>query len=485
MRKGCYILLLLLMGLVACQQEIVSNDPSLKLQFSHDTVLFDTVFTTLGSSTKCVLVYNPNKNAINIDQVEIRDGKHFFINLDGENNIDQLRDIVIRGKDSLFLFIKAQIDPLEENNPVLLEDDIAFRVNGNIQHINLQAYGQNVEKIRSDSGLVIYHNLSLTNERPYLLYDTVAVTGNLAIEEGTTIYMHAGALIYAYGNVIAKGTKDQPIIFRGDRTDMLFDSVPYRMASGQWEGLYLMHTADRLPSTYTLDHVNILSGSIGLYVYSEATGSILPKITLSNSKIHNHSIYGLVLQNVNAKVYNCEISNCASYCVYLSGGKHDFVHNTIAAYYGYPYTDLNIHNNIIADDVAAVYINNLSKNTAKTVSSFTNCIITGRRKQSLMVATPLPEHYEGSFEGNYLRSDSLHEAFAKNNVYASDSDSCVFRNIYYLSKQYHYYDFHLDSLSPARGIGDSIATLSYPTDMVGLPRKNKPDAGCYEYVEEL
>ena len=102
-----------------------------------------------------------------------------------------------------------------------------------------------------------------------------------------------------------------------------------------------------------------------------------------------------------------------------------------------------------------------------------------------MVATPLPEHYEGSFEGNYLRSDSLHEAFAKNNVYASDSDSCVFRNIYYLYKQYHYYDFHLDSLSPARGIGDSIATLSYPTDMLGLPRKNKPDAGCYEYVEEL
>ena len=106
MRKGLYILLLLLIGLVSCQQEIVSNDPSLKLQFSHDTVLFDTVFTTLGSSTKCVLVYNPNKNAINIDQVEIRDGKHFFINLDGENNIDQLRDIVIRGKDSLFLFNK-------------------------------------------------------------------------------------------------------------------------------------------------------------------------------------------------------------------------------------------------------------------------------------------------------------------------------------------------------------------------------------------
>jgi hypothetical protein len=186
---------------------------------------------------------------------------------------------------------------------------------------------------------------------------------------------------------------------------------------------------------------------------------------------------------VDATVANCEISNCASYCVYLAGGKHNFVHNTIASYYGFPYTTINIHNNILADDVAAVYINNLSKNTAKTISSFTNCIITGGRKNSLMVATPLPDYYEGRFEGNYLRADSLHGAFAQNNVYASDSDSTVFRNIYYLYKKYHYYDFRLDSLSPARGIGDSIAALAYPMDMVGSPRKGKPDAGCYEYIE--
>ena len=212
---------------------------------------------------------------------------------------------------------------------------------------------------------------------------------------------------------------------------------------------------------------------------------VLPKISMKNSRIHNHSTYGVVLQNVNAEVVNCEISNCASYCVYLAGGKHNFVHNTIAAYYGYPYTDLNLHTNILPEDVAAVYINNLSKNMAKTNSSFYNCIITGGRKRNVVVATPLSDYYEGRFEGNYLRSDSLDAAYAKNNVYATDSDSCVFKNIYYLSKEYHYYDFHLDSLSPARGIGDSIAALSYPTDREGYRRKSKPDAGCYEYAEGL
>lgn len=476
------VVILLLTCLVACQHEIVSDDPNMQISFSHDTVLFDTVFTTMGSSTKLVMVYNPNRQAVQIEQVSMQEGKHFRINLDGENNIEELRDITLRGKDSLFLFVRAYIDPLDENNPVLVEDDIAFRVNGKTQRVKLQAYGQNINKIQGKDGLKVYQNLILNNRKPYLIYDTVAVAGDLTIEAGTTVYMHAGAMLYAYGNVTAQGTKEAPIVFRGDRTDMLFDSVPYRMASGQWDGIYLIHPTDYPTPTYTFDYVDILSGNIGLYTYSEDVEQC-PKMTLKNSRIHNHSVYGLVLQNVDAEVVNCEISNCASYCVYLAGGKHDFVHNTIAAYYGYPYTDLNIHTNILADNVAAVYINNLSKNTVRTISSFTNCIITGGREQNLVVATPLSDYYEGRFEGNYLRTDSLDEAYAKNNVYASDSDSCVFRNIYYLYKEYHYYDFHLDSLSPAQGIADSVAAIPYPTDRDGHPRKGKPDAGCYEFVE--
>ena len=96
---------------------------------------------------------------------------------------------------------------------------------------------------------------------------------------------------------------------------------------------------------------------------------------------------------------------------------------------------------------------------------------------------PLPRALQIRLVGR-LGNASLDKAFAKNNVYASDSDTCVFKNIYYLYKKYHYYDFHLDSLSPARGIGDSIATTAYPTDREGYTRKAKPDAGCYEYIAE-
>ena len=119
---------------------------------------------------------------------------------------------------------------------------------------------------------------------------------------------------------------------------------------------------------------------------------------------------------------------------------------------------------------------------AKTETSFKNCIITGGRGNNLVVATPLPDNYNGEFVGNYLRADSLPKAFAKDNVYATEADSMVFKNIYYRYKEYHYYDFGLDSLSPARGIADSITTLSYPIDRAGRQRKAKADAGCYEFL---
>ena len=466
--------------MTSCQEDILSNDSTQQLTFSHDSLLFDTVFTTFGSSTKRMMVYNPNKNALLIDRVEMKSGKSFFINLDGENQLENMQNIPLRGGDSLFLFVRTEIDPQDVNTPVLVEDTIVFHVNQRAQEIYLQAYGQNVEVIRSDEKFVQYGNWVVDNKKPYLIYDTLVVAGDLLIKQGAMLYMHSGAMIYVYGSVNAKGTLEQPIIIRGDRTDMLFDSVPYRVASAQWNGLYLVHLEDWRTPTYTFDYVDILSGSIGLYAQSECA-TRRPKMSLTNARIHNHSVYGLVLQNVDAKVVNTEISNCASYCVYLAGGTHDFVHNTIASYFGYPYTTINIHNNILREDVAAVYINNLSKNKAPTISSFYNCIITGARKNNVVVATPLPDYYEGEFVGNYLRADSLLETFAKQNVYASDSDTMVFRNIYYLYKEYKYYDFRLDSLSPARGIGDSVAAMQYPYDRLGIRRKSHPDAGCYEY----
>lgn len=487
MRRLLPILCLLLCLLTSCRQGIISDDPNMRLRFSHDNILFDTVFTAMGSSTRRVMVYNPNANAICISRVSMKDGRYFHINIDGENAPDRLQNITIRGGDSIFMFIRANIDPQAVNTPVLVEDTIAFLTNGNVQQIALQAYGQNVEILKDkSSGLFICEDCTLNNCKPYIIYDTLVVNGNLTILPGATLYMHANALIHVYGSLTANGTLAQPITICGDRTDRLFDSVPYRVASGQWNGIYLLHSKDRPTPTYTLNHVDITSGTVGLYVYSETTDS-RPTLTFANGRIHNHSVYGLVLQNVDAQVVNSEISNCASFCVYLAGGTQQFLHSTIASYFGYPYTNINIHNSAVRDTLSAVYINNLSKNMATTAASFHSCVIAGAARNNLRVATPLNNFYQGSFTGNYLQCDTLPQAFAAQNVYGTRNDT-VFRNIYYRIGEYRYYDFRLDSVSPARGIGDTLLIDNPDTDTLllhdrlGHPRKPRPDAGCYEWI---
>jgi hypothetical protein len=196
-------------------------------------------------------------------------------------------------------------------------------------------------------------------------------------------------------------------------------------------------------------------------------------------RIHNHALYGLVLLNTNAVVSNTEISNCASYCVYCAGGKQDFIHSTIASYFNY--TNIRIQS-VAKDDAAAVFIDNLSK-TEQTVTSFYNSIITGFLPNQLVVATPFDRYYPGAFIGNYLKTDTLPVPNAAQNVYWQESDTTkVFKNDFYKYKEYVYYDFHLDSLSPAIGIADSTAALPFPLDRDGVSRALKrPDAGCYQY----
>ena len=207
---------------------------------------------------------------------------------------------------------------------------------------------------------------------------------------------------------------------------------------------------------------------------------VLPQLSMDGCRIHNHTRYGLVLLNTNATVTNSEISNCASYCVYCDGGKHDFIHTTIASYFGY--TNIRIQS-AEKEETAAVYIDNLSKTGPLTATSFINSIITGYRTNQIVVATPLDQFYPGTFVGNYLKTDTLALPHAVDNIYWQKTDTAkVFVNDFYKYKEYVYYDFRLDSLSPARNIGDSIAALPYPMDRAGVSRALiRPDAGCYQY----
>lgn len=474
MRK-CLLLIVFACALSACSEYKVSDDPTLRLAFSTDTVCFDTVFTEQGSATAQLLVYNPNKNALVIDRVWFDQGTVFRVNIDGEADMAQLRNLTVYGGDSLFVFIRVHINPLHQNNPVLITDALHFTLaSGESQQVVLEAYGQDVTRIRTKKGRSDFASYHFKADKPYLIYDTI-VTGDLIFDAGARLYMHKNAGIYALGDVTAQGTREQPIVISGDRLDDLFDSVPYRFAAGSWNGIYLQAEGQQ---HYDLQYMDILSGNVGLYCTSERTGD-LPTLNMKGCRIHNHALYGLVLLHTDAEVVNCEISNCASYCVYCQGGTHRFIHSTIASYFGW--TNIRIQS-VAKEDVAAVYIDNLSKEAPQTVCGFENCIITGSRRDQVVIATPMDQYYPAIWRGNYLKCDTLDIPHATHNVYWQETDTnAVFVNNFYKYKEYIYYDFHPDSVSPARGIGDPDVAASYPKDREGNDRTISPDAGCYQY----
>lgn len=484
-----------------CRNEQVSDDPSLRLSFSCDTLRFDTVFTTVGSATKSVMIYNPNPNAVVISKVTQAQREYFHINLDGENNLDLLKDIRINGEDSLILFVNVYINPQDKNNPVLVEDALVFETNGNTQTLVLEAYGQDVEKIRNQARKTTVENFTFTAVKPYLIYDTMQVTGDLVMFPGARLYFHQGASLIAEG-VIQIGhpysSTPQPpssrILCAGDRIDNLFDSVPYAYSAGSWDGLYIRHQVGG-PDKYSIDGLDLISATHGLQVINEDSTIALqahhspsgaqPTIHISNSRIHNQAGNGLTIRHINALVTNTEVSNCGQYCVYLMGGKHTFIHSTIASFFNSTNVRIQSTSNI---GRTAVYVDN-ADSLPKVTAEFINCVITGLGSQNLCWADTIDETYEGRIFGNYLKSDSLPaylpispSAHQPSNIYWTAEDTAqVFVNTYFEYKKYDYYDFHLAELSPARGIADSAIATLYPTDKEGLPRiPSLSNAGCYE-----
>ena len=254
------ILLLCLIGLlVGCQADRLTDDPTCRLAFSKDTVLFDTVFTTIGSSTQTLMVVNPNKNALRIERVALASGRYFRVNvngepLDGTSSTSQEAAVTIAGGDSLFVFIRATIDPQDSNSPVFIRDTLLFGLPQGIQQVILEAYGQDVVLIRSAKKRTEYaRDFVFKHDKPYLIYDSVLIGGKTTIEAGATLYMHQGAAIFALGDVEAVGTLNQPVTLRGDRLDRLFDSVPYRYAAGMWDGLYLLNYKDAPRAAYSFE----------------------------------------------------------------------------------------------------------------------------------------------------------------------------------------------------------------------------------------
>ena len=359
------VALMLVTMFSSCIEDGFTTSSSDVLAFSKDTVAFDTVITLQGTATKQMVVYNHSKKQINISSIKVAglsNKGHFHLNVDGVRG-DEFQNVEIRGNDSIFIFIEAYLDEMERNEPTLLEDRLEFVTNGVSQSVLLSAWGQDVVRITGDT---ISRNSRFTADKPYLIYDTmfVAPRATLTIDAGATLLFHDKAAMRCAGKMLANGTVEAPITFRGDRLDRVVGSISFDVMSGQWGGIIFT------PPTMgnVLKHVIMKGSSIGMHCSSYGD-TVQCALKLVNCVLTNSASTCLATAACYVQAIGTEFSDAAEEVGYFAGGKVTMSQCTFANNYLFVVPSLPLVN---------IYDVEFSDGSiGKIRADFNNCILYG------------------------------------------------------------------------------------------------------------
>jgi len=468
-----------------------TTDGNVKLEFSLDTLHFDTVFTELGSATRLFKVYNRNNRPVRISHVELEGGPNspFRMNVDGRPG-EHIEEVEVWANDSIYVFVEVTIDPNQplSVSPFVIEEKIVFETNGNLQEVRLEAWGQNANYFPNLYSKGVPVQLTCNNgtikwddPKPYVIYGEVFIDDcTLEIAAGTRIYVHGGiarndifgifndGILYTLENGALKilGTQEAPVVIQGDRLEEGFQDE-----SGQWNGIFLGKGSKGNVIQYT----TIKNSIIGVYVDSTA------ELTISNAQIYNTASSGLLGFHSSISAQNCLIYNCGANSVqFIQGGDYRLDYCTIVNY-GVNASSLGMSNYYCYDDP---FFCNVRVDYPLN-AYFRNCIIFGSRRDAIELADvsggQVPDFFKIKFENCVVRVDQL--LTTQGGIYAGFLDNqclpCINGNRdTKLFIDPNEYDYHLDSLSVA--IDQAIPIPGIDIDLVGIARGVMPDVGCYE-----
>lgn len=476
MKKILYTLLFSVF-LGACAEDAdFSSDPSLKLEFSCDTLSFDTLFSAVSSPTAVMKVYNRNGSSLNINSVRLKNsGKSGFrVNVDGQYS-DNITGLEIRKNDSLYVFVEVTPEKNGENIPIVISDSLLFTLESGVeQAVTLLAYGLDVEFLRG----TVYDSDATIAKGNYVVYDSLAVASGatLSIESGAVLYFHKDAELKVQGTLVARGNSEEPVVFRGDRTDNMFDYLPYDRIPGQWGGITFAASSNG----NILSHCDIHSAEYGIRVQPGSAEE--QRLTVVSSRLENFDGNALEAVQSRVDVANSLIANARGNCVKVVGGSVRFIHCTIANFYVWKQRDvaLALHNSLDDGTPAPLY-----------EALFANCIISGSKDDELMgylneFGDTVPNCINYRFVSSLINTvDEENENFV--NVIFENKDEHPFAKEHFtlIDNEIFAYDFHLTDSTTARGISLAEYSALYPRDLDGVERTpDAADAGCFQFVEK-
>ncbi len=455
------LIILSILSVSSCKKkDKIDSNPALKLTFSSDTVFFDTVFTTVGSVTQRLMVYNYNSSKLMISSIRLAGGSNsvFSLNIDG-TPASSASDVELAGHDSIFIFVKVTLNPNNQSNPLIITDSILFNTNGNLQKVELVAWGQDAYFYRNKK---LTGNISWDSIKPRVIYGYLRVdTGaTLTIDAGTKLYFHKSAYLAVshLSTIIVNGNLDHPVRFLGDRLDPFYRDLP-----GQWDGIYL----EKGSHDNAINYAIIKNGNFGILVDSAVNPS-LHMLKIDNTIIQNMVGNDIYAYATNILSTNCVLGDCGRAALVLDfGGSYDFRQLTIANYWG---SSVRMDSALSMSNYTYDSLGNKHTNPL-TNAYFGNIILYGSADDELSFRKDASTAFNFMFDHCLLKTHkSINDPLHYNKCLVNKDPGFV--NVLT-------FDYQIDSISAAiiQGI-----PMGVDFDIKNVFRGATPDLGAYQYV---
>jgi len=445
--------------LFSCRKDSFITSPDARVILSADTLKFDTLFVTAGSTYRTLKIINDNNQKLKLSSLKLMGGPSsaYKMNVDGVAGT-QFNDLDIEANDSLYVFVQVNVNPGAGNLPFIIRDSIQVTYNGRNRLVQLEAWGQNARFFRDK---VITVNETWNNDMPYVILGSLLVNTNqtLTINKGCRIYVHADAPIVINGTLLVNGLKDTAdrVYFQGDRLD-----EPYRDYPASWPGLFFLAGSKDNVLNYTV--IKNAYQAIGI---TDPSPNANPKLTLNECIIDNAYDAGIISLNSSIRARNCLVTNCGKNLLLARGGDYQFTHCTVVTY----------ANRFIEHKDPVLSLSNFANGaSANLTAMFRNCIFWGENglvNDEVVVLKNGTTTFNVNFDYILWKVQTNPSNSTTNQVI--NNQAPLFDSI---NTSRNYYDFRLKPGSPAVNKGVNAGVV---TDLDGKPRPaGLPDLGCFE-----
>lgn len=456
----CFLLIAYCLFASSCKKDSFITSPDAVLNTSDDILKYDTVFTSIGSITKSFTIRNENNQKLLLSSIKLMGGNTspYKININGIAAAEAT-NIELAAEDSMYVFVTVNINPNLDDLPFIVKDSIQILYNGNSKFVQLEAFGQNANFLRNRK---IETNTTWSNRLPYVILEKLQVDTNvtLTLEPGCKVYCHANAPILVDGTLVTNGTKENPVVFAGDRLDEDYKDLP-----ASWPGIYFRETSKSNVLSFTT-----VKNAYQAIVAESPASNLSPKITMHQCVINNAYDAGVLCVNSSLFADNSLISNCGSNINIILGGAYSFTNCTVASYSAFinhKYPVLSVNN--FASVNGAVITTSLD-------ATFTNCIFWGEQG---FVENEISVNKQGTDIFNVSFINCLYRANADpSNITITDCIKNQEPQFDSVDVTKRIFDFHT-TINPSPVVDAGISN-TFLKDLDNNNRMVPFDIGCYE-----